>query len=547
MQTKVERILADNDYLKTKNSNWPSYHQTLANFFLPRAAFINTIRTVGQPLQNQWLFDSCGVRSAKICSSGIHTNLTNPATKWFGIQNKDIRYMEIKEVKIWYRMLEEAVRQIINGSNFDTVLGESYVYDTVFGTSVMYADKDFKRRVKYRIIPLDQPQMAEGADGNVNTVYRTFKLTAIQAYEIWGENAGKSVIEAIRDKKPYKELDFIHYCAPRHVRQAGKIDSVNMPFASVWINKIDSKIIEESGFKTFPYIVGRFYQQEGEVFGFSPGMDVLMDTAGINTMRKTIQRRAMKEADPPFEAPFRGYLSPWNFNPGAGNLRDPKIPRDQGIQFLMPQGNFSITTDTVMNVEQAIEKGFFVNTFQALTNLTKRMTIPEVHQRIAEAMALLGPVIGRQTSGKLTHAIERTIDLTLEDLVMEGELPPPPDILKGQEWDITFCSTLTMAQRSGEINSLQSFLALVGQLAAVKPESLDKVDIDLVIDEASGIYNVNPKLIRDLKQTAMIRDARARAQAAQAQLLALEQAGKASKDMAQAGLHSANAQAVGKK
>ena len=547
MQMTVERILADNDYLKNRNASWPSYHQTLANFFLPRAAFINTIRTVGQPLQTQWLYDSCGIRSAKICSSGIHTNLTNPATKWFGTQNKDIRYMDIKEVKIWYRSLEEAVRQILNGSNFDTVLGESYVHDTVFGTSIMYADKDFKRRVKYKIIPLDQPQMAEGADGNVNTMYRNFKLTAIQAYEIWGENAGKSVIDAIRDKKPYKELEFIHYCAPRDVRQAGKIDSVNMPYASVWINKEDKKIIEESGFKTFPYIVGRFYTQEGEVFGFSPGMDVLVDTSGINTMRKTIQRRAMKEADPPFEAPFRGYLSPWNFNPGAGNLRDPKIPRDQGIQFLLPQGNFSITTDTVKNVEEAIEKGFFVNTFQALTNLTKRMTIPEVHQRIAEAMALLGPVIGRQTSGKLTQAIERTIDLVLEDLIMEGELPPPPDILQGQEWNITFCSTLTMAQRAGEINSLQSFMALAGSIEQLKSMNAVKFNSDKAYDVIGEILDVDPEIIRDNKEADAIRANNAKAAAAQAQMNALEQAGKAGKDLAQAGLHSANAQAVGKK
>jgi hypothetical protein len=66
----------------------------------------------------------------------------------------------------------------------------------------------------------------------------------------------------------------------------------------------------------------------------------------------------------------------------------------------------------------------------------------------------------------------------------------------------------------------------------MKPEVLDKFDADEWAEVYSDATGVDPNLIVSDKQVAIIRDARNKAQAAQAQAAAAEQASKAAKNLA---------------
>jgi hypothetical protein len=147
------------------------------------------------------------------------------------------------------------------------------------------------------------------------------------------------------------------------------------------------------------------------------------------------------------------------------------------------------------------------------------MTIFEIQRRIAESMVLLGPVIDRFTHEGLDNILGRVFSI----LYRNGDLPPIPEMIQGQELDIVYIGPLAKAQKESEMYSIESFLNNVAAIAQVKPGALDKIDEDKTIDIIAQIKSINPKMIRSDKDVADIREGRAQQEQAQAQLSAAQQ------------------------
>jgi len=525
----ITQIMIDNELLTGLNSNWRSYFQDLADFCLPRKAWITSIKSKGETLKFNFLYDTTAIRSLRTMASGFHTNLTNPHTKWFGLYSRDLRLMKIKEVESWFFDVRDEMISVLNNSNYDPVQQESYMNSGCFGTSVDYSEENFENTINFKEIPIEQVNLEEDASGVVIAVYRNFRLTAIQAYMLWGLNAGKSVVESFY-KRPYVEFEFLHYVGKRNRRDVGKSDRLNLPFQSVWIAKKEKHLINESGYEEFPYAISRFYKDTSDAFGFSPAMDALAEIKGINTYKKTFLRSVMKQADPPYDAPSKGYLLPLNMNPAAMNYRDPKLTQDQLLRQLPVGSNVQFTAEYIDMSKREIEDHFFVPLFRSLSDVTKHMTVPEVQRRINESMGLLGPAIGRITKEGITPKIMRLFKM----MYRNGKFPNPPDVLLGQEMDIAFLSPLARAQKESEMIPIESFLGIVSQISQVKPESLDKIDEDKTIDIIAQIKGINPDILRDPKQIKMIRENRQKAMEMQQQMMAMQQGSQIAKTGAEA-------------
>jgi hypothetical protein len=73
------------------------------------------------------------------------------------------------------------------------------------------------------------------------------------------------------------------------------------------------------------------------------------------------------------------------------------------------------------------------------------------------------------------------------------------------------------------MNSLIVFLNTVSAVAAIKPGVLDKIEEDKLVDVIAKINGITPEIMRDQAEVDDIRQKRAAAQAAQAQLAAGQQ------------------------
>ena len=157
--------------------------------------------------------------------------------------------------------------------------------------------------------------------------------------------------------------------------------------------------------------------------------------------------------------------------------------------------------------------------------------------RHEEKLMMLGPIAERLHNEMLAPLVENTFSRMVRAGMMRPgmELEPPKE-LQGQALEVEFISTLAQAQRAVGVQSIDRLIGTIGSVANIKPEVLDKLDADQLVDAYADMLGVDPSLIVADKQVAMIRQDRAKA--AQAQQVAAM--APAMKDMAQAGQAASN-------
>ncbi len=138
------------------------------------------------------------------------------------------------------------------------------------------------------------------------------------------------------------------------------------------------------------------------------------------------------------------------------------------------------------------------------------MTATEVAERHEEKMLMLGPVLERLHNELLSPLIDLTFDRCMD----AGILPPPPRELEGQEISVEFISVLAQAQRAIAAQGVDRLLGTVAQLSPIKPDVLDKIDFDVVIEGYAEMYGTDPKIIVPDDVVAQARAERAQQQAA---------------------------------
>ena len=100
--------------------------------------------------------------------------------------------------------------------------------------------------------------------------------------------------------------------------------------------------------------------------------------------------------------------------------------------------------------------------------------------------------------------------------------------------NVEFVSMLAQAQRAIGTNGVDRYIGNLGVVAQMKPEVLDKFDADRWADHYADMLGVDPRMIVASDQVAMVRQKRAEAQAAQAQMQMMQQAGGVAKDLGNA-------------
>jgi hypothetical protein len=524
----AEQIIKRADTLKGLKGNVTNSQQEAANYCLPLRANVTTTKSPGQSVSTE-NFDSTARNSAQIFGASLHSYMTNPASKWFSLRTKDKILMAMKPVKVWLKTVEDIIYNVLNASNFAQEVHEGYLDLGVMGTFVLYEEEDDRDYVRFYCRPTQEVQISEGADGRVDTVYRTFKLSARQATQKWGANAGQAIAKAIEMKEYDKEFTFIHCVEPRHVREVGKEDAINMPFRSVYIEISQKHICEEGGYKEFPFFVPRFSKLSGEVWGYSPAFVCMPDIKMLNAMSKVVIRAAQKIVDPPVEIPHDGYLLPLNLNAAGINFKM-QGTADSEIKPIQTGGNIPVGLEMIQDLRRTVQRAFFVDVFLMLNQNDTEKTATEVNELSSEKMLIVGPVLGRLMSELLNPLINRTFSI----LAQRGVLPPLPDELKGREYVIEYISPLAKAQKFQEINSLNQLMALITNMSQVFPTVLHKINSDKVIDTASDIYGVNPEVVLDDKEVGAVREAEAQKLQMQQELAAAQQVATTAKDGSQA-------------
>jgi hypothetical protein len=285
-----------------------------------------------------------------------------------------------------------------------------------------------------------------------------------------------------------------------------------MPFRSVYFEKggESSKILRESGFKKFPGLCPRWAVLGGDIYGSSPAMEALGDV-------KQLQHEHLRKAQaidymtqPPLQAPTSMSGQGVNMIPGGVTYVDAVTPQGAIRSAFDVRLDLSHLLADIQDVRQRIEACFYADLFRMLSiGPTQQMTATEVAERHEEKLLMLGPVTERmqnEVHGPL-------IDRTFEAIIAAGLVPPPPPELQGRELNVEFISLLAQAQREVSGNGMDRFVRRIGEVAAIKPEVLDKLDVDRWADAYADLLGVDPELVVPGERVALVRQARAEQQA----------------------------------
>lgn len=519
--------------LKTERASWWGHWQEISNYVLPWSGrYFRQDRDKGIRRNNQ-IYDNTGIRALRTLGAGLMAGATSPARPWFRLGTHDPELNNAQPVKLWLSDVADRMHAVFQKSNTYRALHQMYEELGAFGTGASIVLPDYNTVIHHYPLTIGEYAIATDWQGRVNTLYREFEKPVSEIVKEFGLANCSSTVQSLYESGQLGVwIPIIHAIEPRSDRDPSKRDARNMEWASYYfeLSGPSDVLLRESGFKQFPAVVPRWAVAGGDVYGNSPGMEALGDI-------KQLQHEQLRKAEaidyqtrPPVQVP--------------DSLKNRDVERMPGGVTFVPAGtnqkiesmfdvnlNLSELLGDIQDVRERIEDSFFADVFMMLANNdSTQMTATEVAERKEEKMLMMGPVLERLNNELLFPLVE----VTFTHMVEMGAIPPAPQELAGMDLNVEFVSMLAEAQRAIGVNSVDRFVGSLGTVAQMKPEVLDKFDSDAWADDYSDRLGVDPKLIIASDQVAIIRQARAKAQAAQQQAAAAEQVSNTAKNLAQA-------------
>ena len=504
--TLGEQIVRRFEKMKASRANWDSHWLEIAKLVLPRKddVFTTSKFMVGGEKKTNTLFDASAVHANELLASALHSMLTNPTTTWFDYSTGDADLDKHDKVRLWLQKATQQTHQVLNQSNFQTEIHETYLDLGSFGTSLMFIEEDKENIVRFQSRPIYESHIDENEKGSVDTVYRCFKWNLRKIIQKWGEGVLDDDLLRMAKKDPDKEFSIIHAVFPRNSFDIKKLNKKNKKIASVYILEEKRLTLEESGFNEFPYLVPRWTKISGEMYGRSPSMKALPDIKMINEMMKVHIRSAQKVVDPPLLVDDDGVLLPIRTFPGSINYK--RAGTKGVIEPLLTGGRLDISFEMMRDLRNRIQEAFFIDQLQL--NEGPQMTATEVAQRTEEKLRLLAPILARQHFELLRPLIDRVFGIMLRKNMFDEA----PEILRGKNIQVRYSSQVAKAQRLTDSTSLIRAMEIISPVIQTQPNVIDNIDGDEAVVEVFKMFGVPQEILRDAQEVQDMRDARVEAQ-----------------------------------
>lgn len=478
---------------------------------LPRSGrFFTQDRNVGTRRHNN-ILDNTGTRSVRVLSAGMMSGMTSPARPWFRLSTPDPELAKVANVKEWLSKVTDMMRTVFLRSNIYRALHQAYEELAVFGTHATIYSEDYTDVVRAYPMTCGEYAIATNWRGEIVTLYREFDATVGAMVKEWGYENCSILAKSLYDRGALDQwVTIIHAIEPRADRDPSKSDAKNMAWRSCYfeIGADEGKYLSESGFPELPLTCARWQVSSGDIYGNSPGMEVLGDVKQLQQEQLRKAQAIDYQTKPPLQAPTSINKRDMDSLPGGVTYYDATSPHS-GIR---PQ--FEVRLDLnhlladIQDVRARINSAFYTDMFLMISNQQDvRMTATEVAERHEEKLLMIGPVLERLHN----ELLDPLIDIVFAHMMRAGIVPPPPDEMRGMNLDVEYVSMLAQAQRAIGTNSVDRFVANLGVVAQVKPDVIDKFNADYWADSYSDMLGLDPQFVLPADGVAIIRQQRAQA------------------------------------
>lgn len=500
--------------LRGLRTPWEAQWSELARFIEPSRLRLN-LKDEGA-VNRSAIIDETGTFSWRILQSGMHSGITSPARPWFRLGTLDPDLREYAPVKVYLSTTERLMREAFQASNIYNSFHTGYGDQGLFGQSLGILSGSDSKSIRLHQLMHGTFWLARDGEGRVTTMYRRFRWSVERIVRRFGLERVSQQVRTAYDSGRYDDrFDIWHAIEPRLNRDPRRLDKANKPFLSnYWedSSREGAALLEESGFDRNPLIGPAWELAPDDHYATSPGMIALSSVKMLQTEQKRKLEGIDKKVRPPMTGPTSMRNNPASLLPGAITYVDTV----QGGATFRPAMEVTLQLgelrEDIRDVQERVRQSFYADLFLMLSQMegVQPRNQFEIAERKEEKLLALGPVLENIYNGQL----EPVIDAAYQTLNEEGRLPPPPPELQGQELKIEYISMLAQAQRAVATGSIERGLTFAGQLAAVKPDVLDKIDADQAVDEYFDMLGVPPAIVVPDEDVAKIRAARAEKQRA---------------------------------
>lgn len=543
----VADILQDFNEKHTNRSIFASHCEEVAELILPtyrNTFYFGNYNTPGQKKTDRQV-DATGMmalsRFAAICDS----LLTPSNSYWHGLNAIDDHVMKDRQSRLWFETANKTLfkYRYMADSNFIAQNQAKYQSVGAFGNSALFIDEldesSFGRKgIRYKAIPMGELFFRENHQGAIFDVTRWFRMTARQIKQKWPETFPE-FLQGPLERNSDMLYDILHRVWPNAEYAKDRLDNNGKKFKSVYICLQSRTLLQEGGYRTFPYEIQRYDVAPQEVYARSPAMLVLPALKTLNAEKRTFLKQGHRAADPVLLTYDDGLLSfdlrPGAMNPGGMNADG------KPLVGVLPTGQIQITEEMMQEERSLINDAFLVTLFQILTE-TPTMTATEVIERTNEKGILLAPTVGRLRPDLM---VKRELDV----LNSQRLLPPMPPLLREagglEKLGVIYDSPLARAMKAQEAAGFFRTLEGVKEIVSITqdPTPLDRFNFDKAVPDIAAIQAVPESWMSDDKQVADKRKVRADNQKREQMIQAAPAAAAMMKAKAAAGGTAAPAQA----
>jgi hypothetical protein len=552
--------------LNIDRMTWYPNWRDLADHFRPyRGRWFEDSSDTNKGWRRNWrIVDSTPLIAGNTLAAGLLAGATSPSRPWFKYGLEDDALLEAEGVKAWLDTATKKARAILNKSNFYNCAYECYGEYGIFGVMALGREWAFGDELPhFQPFTIGSYYIGNDKHRRVNVFYRDFKWTVQQIVDRFAtgpleeEASWVNISAQVRSMWNNKQfdvmIDLVHAVDENLDRKKGasgeyKMDASGMRFRSCYYerggdpskvlensdaNQDNKKILRMGGFRDFPVWVARWYTNSEDAWARGPAMDALGDARALQLQQKRKAQSIDRLVDPPMKA-----------HPSLRNQRTSMLPGD--VTFVAPeQGSvgfepvYEIKPDIqalledIRETQGRINDMLFTNIFAMFitgdeAGQKQPITAAEVNARQQEKLLMLGPVL-ENMNYEFLNPMHQWL---FAEMMRHGELPPPPQAMRGQDIKVEYSSILAQAIQQVTAGSIQQFMGFVGQVAQLSAQGaqnpgLDKVNFDEAIEEYAIATGVPATIVRSDADVDAIRQQRQKVQdqqAAQEQQAATAQA-----------------------
>lgn len=538
------------DELETLVSNretqgWDKYWRDCMKFALPQDISYDQVllggisqvtNTIGYgmgpktPTNSKGLYDQTSLWAIERLTAGLLSLKTPESTHWHELDVDDpFGYeMDLNE-EAWSEKLTRYLFKVrANPRTGFWPTHKAAIRSTcAMGDGFFFIEEAFgNHRVPYtyEFVPLGECYRTVDSKGQSNRFFRYRNLTAEQIAKRWPKTASKRVLDDANDPKRRQQTHAIaHAVVPREdVERFNSIGVMSAPWMGVYFDPEDRIALEETGYWEMPYVGHSWSTMSNRPYSEGPMALALAEVKSLNEMSKNELISSQQAVRPPL-ATFGDDYTRLDLNAGAVN---PGLINGDGrllVQPIMTHSRPDFAQTVLETRRNNVREMLYLNLWQVLIE-NPQMTATEALLRAQEKGDLLGPV-GISFNASLTQMTDREIGILARKGAFEEDSPLAiPDSLNDADIMPRFTAPLDRMRNMEEVLGSQRTIAGMMEVAAFKPEIMEKVDVDAYAEQLRKGNGAPATLFLSDDQMKENKQAQDQAQQLE-QTLALAQAG----------------------